>query len=97
MIKSLPSFGNKGGRTSSFIEHVKSQKGEMDSRSNVSTAPEEKLQLKKRGYSEQGHSLPPVDESTPLMRGSKKGAKYLEMAEKGMQKRKELAEKARLK
>jgi hypothetical protein len=43
MIKSLPSFGNKG-RTSTFIDHIKqSQKSEMDYGSSVSTAPEEKL------------------------------------------------------
>lgn len=94
MIKSLPSFGNKGGRTSSFIDHVKLQKSEMETRSTVSTAPE--LDLKKRGYSEGGNSLKPVDETTPVIR-TKKGAKFLEMAERGMQKRKELAEKARLK
>jgi hypothetical protein len=50
--------------------------------------------VKKRGYSEQNHTLPSVDETTPVIR-TKKGTKFLEMAEKGMQKRKELAEKAK--
>jgi hypothetical protein len=91
MVKSLPSF-NKNGRKTSFIEHIKSR--DLESRSStVSTAPETDITVKKRGNSEKIKALPPVDEGPK----TKKAQKFLEMAEKGMQKRKELAEKARLK
>lgn len=92
MIKSLPSF--KNGKTS-FLDHVKSSQ-KSEGLSTVSTAPEqEKLMIKRRGTSQKNATLPPVDEHTPIIKSKKE--KYLEMAEKGMQKRKELAEKAKIK